>query len=39
MEFEDGVQRVDPSDIKFCDEQNAGLVKLNEMNEEKENKK
>ena len=25
VEFEDGVRRVDPSDIKFCDEENTML--------------
>ena len=25
VEFTDGVERVDPTEIKFCDENNAGL--------------
>ena len=25
VEFTDGVERVDPTEIKFCDEDNAGL--------------
>ena len=32
VEFSDGVKRVDPTDIKFCDEEN------NMLNIEKENK-
>ncbi len=36
VEFEDGVKRVDPPNIKFIDEPSVYLVKLNEMNEEKE---
>lgn len=29
VEFEDGVKRVDPTDIKFCDEENAMLSWFN----------
>lgn len=38
VEFQDGVRRVDPMKIKFCDETNAILTDFNEMkriNEEK----
>lgn len=38
VEFSDGVKRVDPVKIKFCDETNAILTDFNEMkriNEEK----
>lgn len=28
VEFKDGVRRVDPTKIKFCDEENAGLCAL-----------
>lgn len=38
VEFQDGVRRVDPVKIKFCDETNAILKDFNEMkklNEEK----
>lgn len=31
VEFPDGVKRVDPFWIKFCDEQNAMLGKMNEV--------
>lgn len=30
VEFKDGVRRVDPPMIKFCDEINAGLTVMNE---------
>lgn len=30
VEFEDGVRRVDPTDIKFCDEENGMLTVLND---------
>lgn len=36
VEFEDGVERVNPSNIKFVDEQNAYLTKLNELSRERE---
>ena len=29
VEFKDGVRRVDPTMIKFCDELNAGLTVMN----------
>lgn len=32
VEFKDGVRRVDPAKIKFCDEVNAGLAALSEYN-------
>lgn len=38
VEFKDGVRRVDPAKIEFCDETNAILTDFNEMkriNEEK----
>ncbi len=28
VEFSDGVKRIDPTDIKFCDEENGMLVAL-----------
>lgn len=31
VEFPDGVKRVEPYKIKFCDEQNAVLGKMNEV--------
>lgn len=31
VEFPDGVKRVEPYKIKFCDEQNAMLGKMNEV--------
>ena len=36
VEFEDGVERVDPPNIKFIDEPNVYLMKLNELNKEQE---
>lgn len=30
VEFEDGVRRVDPTEIKFCDEENEMLSVLND---------
>ena len=36
VEFKDGVERVDPPNIKFIDEPNVYLVKLNELNEKQE---
>lgn len=36
VEFEDGVERVDPPNIKFIDEPNVYLVKLNELNKKQE---
>ena len=33
VEFEDGVRRVGPSSIKFCDEENASLCALVKHNE------
>lgn len=37
VEFEDGVKRVDPPNIKFCDEEYATLCALNKHKKE-ENK-
>ena len=36
VEFADGIQRVDPSSIKFCDEEHESLVAWKELLEEKE---
>lgn len=36
VEFTDRVERVNPEKIKFVDEENAFLTKLNEPNKEKE---
>lgn len=33
VEFKDGVRRVDPVSIKFCDEENAALCELVKQNE------
>lgn len=33
VEFKDGVRRVDPVSIKFCDEENANLCTLVKCNE------
>ena len=33
VEFKDGVRRVDPVSIKFCDEENANLCTLVKHNE------
>lgn len=33
VEFKDGVRRVDPVSIKFCDEENAALCALVKHNE------
>ena len=33
VEFKDGVRRVDPVSIKFCDEENAALCALVKQNE------
>lgn len=33
VEFEDGVRRVDPTEIKFCDEENEMLELYNERND------
>ena len=33
VEFKDGVRRVDPVSIKFCDEENASLCALVKHNE------
>lgn len=35
VEFEDGVRRIDPEDIKFCDEQNEMLHITNEIRRER----
>lgn len=34
VEFADGVRHVEPSTIKFCDENNAYLVEMNKHNKE-----
>ena len=34
VEFKDGVRRVDPTDIKFCDEENASLSMFNKEKED-----
>lgn len=33
VEFEDGVRRVDPTEIKFCDEENSMLSVFNKKGE------
>lgn len=33
VEFENGIRRVDPTDIKFCDEENAMLSVFNKKGE------
>lgn len=35
VEFSDGVRRVDPTKIKFCDEQNAFLTERNRLHKER----
>lgn len=35
VEFLDGVSRVDPSDIIFCDEENEMLSEMEKMRKEK----
>lgn len=37
VEFPEGVERVEPIYIKFCDEINAGLTIMNARKKEKEN--
>lgn len=37
VEFENGVRRVNPTDIKFCDEENQILHDWNKFRKEKEN--
>lgn len=34
VEFSDGVRRVDPSDIIFCDEENAMLLEMEKIRKE-----
>ena len=34
VEFEDGVRHVDPTEIKFCDEEHAALCTLNKHQKE-----
>ena len=34
VEFADGIRHVEPSTIKFCDEDNAYLVEMNKHNKE-----
>jgi hypothetical protein len=36
VEFSDGVRRVDPSEIVFCDEENETLSEMEKMRKEKE---
>lgn len=35
VEFEDGVRHVDPTEIKFCDEEHANLCALNKYEKER----
>lgn len=35
VEFEDGVRHVDPTEIKFCDEEHANLYALNKYEKER----
>lgn len=35
VEFEDGVRHVDPTEIKFCDEEHADLCTLNKYEKER----
>ena len=35
IEFDDGVRRVDPTEIKFCDEEQANLCELNKYEKER----
>ena len=35
IEFDDGVRRVDPTEIKFCDEDHADLFALNKYEKER----
>ena len=35
VEFEDGIRRVDPTEIKFCDEEHADLCALNKYEKER----
>ncbi len=35
VEFEDGIRRVDPTEIKFCDEEHANLCALNKYEKER----
>ena len=37
VEFADGVRRVDPVDIKFCDEENASLQAYDKFKKESHN--
>lgn len=34
VEFDDGIRRVDPTEIKFCDEEHANLCALNKYEKE-----
>lgn len=34
VEFEDGIRRVDPTEIKFCDEEHTNLCALNKYEKE-----
>lgn len=36
VEFEDGVRRVDPTEIKFCDEEHAALSVWNNYEKERD---
>lgn len=35
VEFDDGIRRVDPTAIKFCDEEHANLCALNKYEKER----
>lgn len=35
VEFEDGIRHVDPTEIKFCDEEHANLCALNKYEKER----
>ena len=35
VEFDDGIRRVDPTEIKFCDEEHANLCELNKYEKER----
>lgn len=35
VEFEDDIRRVDPTEIKFCDEEHASLCTLNKYEKER----
>lgn len=37
VEFSDGVRRIDPTDIRFCDEENDMLLKMENARKGREN--